>query len=436
MPFCLITFLLILILAVPIRADSILSLPDAIKMAQEHSFTVQASRFGLKAAEYDLRAARASRYPTLSLNATGFYIDKLQEIDALPVAMEIGSHENYQADFGLSFPIYTGGKLGGLIGAARAMVDIESYEYEAQKMAVAFQCRRAWFNFNMRQRLVNSAEASLERIRIIRENTINLYQNGLADSVDILETELAYENVREQLLQMENDLSNAATALAVLTGIGSGTEIELPLDIPEPDNSIMDYRNLLIDTDSLSRPELKKISYQIQSAEQQIRIKQSGYFPSLTGFGRYSIGKPNRDIFDAEWNDYFSAGIVLNWGFNLGRKDRHAVVSAKQRLLSVRTSYLAVEEKLLFEAETALENILYAYKQYELSKRKYIITGHKFRLAREKQKAGGLTVNRLLEMESEYSAAEQIYFVSQLKYYINESYFLYAIGSDKIYGGF
>ncbi len=427
---------LVLVLAMPVSADSLLTLSEAIKMAQEHSFAVQVSGFGSKAAEYDFNAAQAGRYPTLSLSASGFYIDKLQKIDALPAEMEIGAHENYQADLRLSFPIYTGGRLDGSIRAVKAISEAGSFEYDAQKMAVAFQCRRAWFNLNMRQRLVNSAEASLKRIRIIRENTINLYQNGLADSVDILETELAYEDGREQLLQMENDLSNASTALAVLLGIHSKEVIELPLSIPEPDNSIPYYRNLLVDTDSIYRPELKKLSSQIRSAEQQVRIKTAAYFPSLTGFGGYSVGKPNRDMFDAKWNDYFSAGILLNWEFNLGGKAGSNIASAKQRLSMARMNYRAVEEKLMLEAETALENILYAYRLYESSKRKYNITGNKFRLAKEKQQAGDLTVNRLLEMESEYSAAEQIYFVSQLKYYINESYFLYAMGLDKIYGGF
>ncbi len=436
MSFSLITIILTLLMAGPIKADSFLTLGEAIKMAQDHSFTVQASGYILKAAELNLNSANAERYPTLSLNASGFYINKLQSINALPVEMEIGSHENYQADLNLSFPIYTGGKLSGLIGAAKAASEAGSYEYETQKMAIAFQSRRAWLNLSMRQRLVNSAKASLNRIRIIKENIINLYQNGLADSVDILETELAYENGHEHLLQMENELHNASTALAILTGIRSNGVIELPPDIPTPDSSIIYYQYFLVDTDLISRPELKKISSQIKSARQLVKIKNAAYLPRLTGFGRYSIGKPNRDMFDAEWNDYFSAGLALNWEFNFGGKTGNNVASAKQQLLSTRTNYLAVEEKLMLEAETSLENILSAYKLYESSKRKQNITGNKFRLAKEKQQAGGLTVNRLLEIESEYSAAEQIYYVSQLKYYINESYFLYAIGSDKIYGGF
>ncbi len=436
MAFYLITIMLTLITAGSIKADSFLTLTEAIKMAQDHSFAVQASGYRFKAAEFDYNSINAERYPSLSFNASGFYINKLQSIDALPVKMEIGSHENYQADFNLSFPIYTGGKLSGLIGAAKAASEAGSYEYETQKIAIAFQSRRAWLNLSMRQRLVNSAQSSLDRIKIIKDNINNLYQNGLADSVDILETELAYENGHEQLLQMENELRNASTALAVLIGICSKEVIELPPDIPTPDSSILYYQDLLVDTDSISRPELKKILSQIKSAKQLVKIKNAAYLPRLTGFGRYSIGKPNRDMFDAEWNDYFSVGLSLNWEFNFGGKTNNNVASSKQQLLSARTNYLAVEEKLMLEAETSLENILSSYKLYESSKRKQNITGNKFRLAKEKQQAGGLTVNRLLEIESEYSAAEQIYFVSQLKYYMDESYFLYAIGSDKIYGGF
>ncbi|MCP4703095.1 MAG: TolC family protein [candidate division Zixibacteria bacterium] len=436
MPFLFLLVIFLLTPTLPVFANSFLTLDKAVKMAQEHSFIIQISDVNQQTAKHDLNTIRANRYPTLSLNASGFYVNKLQKIDALPAAMEIGSHENYQADVRLSFPIYTGGKLDGSILAVKAISEGELFEYDAQKLAVSFQSRLAWFNLSMRQRLVNSAEVSLERINIIKENIINLHNNGLADSVDILETELAYENGREQLLQMENELHNASTKLAILIGVCSKEVIELPPEIPRPDNSILQYQDFLIDTDSIFRPELKKISSKINSAEQQIRIKRAAYIPNITGFGGYSIGKPNRNMFDPEWNDYFSAGLMLNWEFNFGGKAGSDIASAKQKLSSVRLNYLAVEEKLHLESEIALENILSAYKLYESSQRKYNITGNKFRLAKEKQKAGGLTVNRLLEIESEYSAAEQIYFVSQLKYYINESYFLYAIGSDKIYGGF
>jgi len=436
MPFGLITFAFTLILAGSVGASAPLTLTETIKMAQEHSFAVEASGYTLKAAKSNLNSVNAERYPTLSIDASGFYIDKLQKITALPVEMEIGSHKNYQANLRLSVPIYTGGRLNGSITAARAISESELYNYQSQKMAIAYRSRLAWFNLSMRQRLVNSAEASFERIRIIKENVSNLYQNGLADSVDILETELAYENGREQLLRIENDLNNASTSLAILIGIGSQEVIELSLEIPTPDSSILYYRDLLVDTDSIFRPELKMMSSQIKLARQQVKIKKAAWFPSLTGFGGYSVGKPNRDLFNTEWNDFFSAGLQLNWKFNFGGKTSNHVASAKQKLSSAQTNYLAVEEKLMLEAETSLEDLLSAYQLYELSKRKHNITGLKFRLAKEKQKAGGLTVNRLLEMESEYSSAEQIYFVSQLKYYINESYFLYAIGSDKIYGGF
>ena len=428
--------LITLIQISPVAAEPYLTIEEAIKMAQDHSFAVKVSDYQLKAARFDLNSVNAERYPTLSLNASGFYINKLQTVDALPVPMELGSHENYQADLNLSLPIYTGGKLGGMIKAAKAATKARSYEYEAQKMAVAFQSRRAWLNLSMRHRLVNSAKASLNRISIIKENITNLYQNGLADSVDILETELAYENVHEQLLQMENELHNASTGLAILIGIYSKEIIELPPDVPNPEISILHYQNLLVDTDSIFRPELKKISSQIQSAQQQIRITKAAYLPSLTGFGGYSIGKPNRDMFNAEWNDFFSAGLALNWEFNFGGKTGNKISTAKQQLMSAQTNYLAFEEKLMLEAEISLENILSAYRLYQSSERKLNITGNKFRLAKEKQKAGGLSVNRLLEIEAEYLAAEQIYFVSQLKYFMDESYFLYATGSDKIYGGF
>ncbi len=421
-------------LPVALSADS-LTLPDAIKLAHEHSYSIKSSQFSLQAAEYDYLSTRAERFPTLSLNATGFYINKLQKVTALPVEMEIGSRENYLADFKLSVPLFTGGKLGGVIGAKRAIYKADLQATESVLMSVAYRSRLTWLNLSMMHRLVGSAEASLNRIIVIKENVNNLHDNGLADSLDLLEAELAYENVLEQLLKTRNDLNRISIALSILTGLDADQPIELSGTVPDPAETITDYRTFVISPEKIQRAELMEISGRIEAAENQIKVNRAAYFPNISGYAGYTYGKPNRDFFSSSWNDYFSAGLSLNWNFNFGGKTKNGVNYARGLSRMSRAAHSELEEKLVLDAKTALENILLAYDLYETSKNKYSITAGKFRLAEEKQKAGDLTINRLLEMESELTAAEQMFKASQINYFISETNFLYAIGSKKIYGG-
>jgi outer membrane protein TolC len=56
-------------------------------------------------------------------------------------------------------------------------------------------------------------------------------------------------------------------------------------------------------------------------------------------------------------------------------------------------------------------------------------------LAEDKQKAGQMTVNRLLELEAELTETEQQFEAARLKYFAAVTDYLYAVGSDAIWGG-
>ena len=66
-----------------------------------------------------LRAARATRLPTLSAEVATFYIDNVPTLDiSLPTGQTfsrpVGVHENYQMDWRLTVPLFTGGRIRGI----------------------------------------------------------------------------------------------------------------------------------------------------------------------------------------------------------------------------------------------------------------------------------------------------------------------------------
>lgn len=89
----------------------------------------------------------------------------------------------------------------------------------------------------------------------------------------------------------------------------------------------------------------------------------------------------------------------------------------------------------MLQVKVGLANLKYAYRAFAISQEEYDISKRKFRLAKEKQKAGYMSVNRLLELEAELTATEQLYHASEINYYIKQNEYLYTLGSPGIYGG-
>ncbi|MDD4857314.1 MAG: TolC family protein, partial [Candidatus Krumholzibacteria bacterium] len=155
-------------LAISERASAAeLSLSNAVKMALAHEYRIKAAAGDSAAAEYRLQAARALRFPTLSLDARSYYVSYVPEFSLLSHTLELGVHENSQADLLLSVPLYTGGRLSNSIAIAEETSHAESARLETERMAVAAAARGAYLNLMLASSAVDIADASLKRLAII-----------------------------------------------------------------------------------------------------------------------------------------------------------------------------------------------------------------------------------------------------------------------------
>ncbi len=415
-------------------AELELGLADAVKMAQEHSSIIKSARSESFSSTYDLKAAKASRYPTLSLSATSFYINKIQSIQIFTIEKPIGSKENYQTDLKLSVPLYTGGKISNQIKLQKNLSESKAADLEIQQLQNAYLSRKSYLTFMASIALVASAEASMKRVELINQDVLNRYKNGLADSIDILETSLAVEKTDQALKRQKTASNNAEIALAKLIGIPPEDRI-IPTD-KAPDPNIDEYEKQQPAKLAVLRPELESLKAKSRAAESAARLNSAAYFPNLSGYGGYSYGKPNKDQFNNTWNDYWIAGLSLTWDLNLGNKTGNSVNSARQLVHSTKMALNELEENLTLQAKISRENLLFVYQSYLSSQKQLDIATREYRLAKMKQKVGQLSINRLLELEADLTSAEQLFEVSKIDFYISETEFLYAIGSSKLYGGF
>lgn len=421
--------LLLLVSTGPIRAVQKLTLEEAIDLAMEHSFEIMASRHDSAAAMDNYRVSRAYRMPTLTIGAVSYWYDDVPSIDfPLIGSRNLGATENYQADLRLSLPLYTGGRISNRIKTGRENAVVGSLGVERQRLATAYDCRRAYLGLMLAGATERAAGASLKRVETIRTNVRNMYNSGVADSVDLLDTELAYQNAIQALAEKTSGRQNALRSLIRLIGIVVDPADSLPSPLP-PDTTIM------ITADRITRTELKMYDHHIRAAEYLAQTNKSEYFPTLSGYVGYSYGKPYRDMFSNEWNGSFIAGLSVNWELNLGDKTGRNVSAANQAVFSARMARNELEESLMAMADISAENLRLAYSTYLRSRTEYFIVRDKFRLAQKSREAGEMSVNRLLEIENELTTAEELYQAVITNYYLAETEYFYVLGSDKIYGG-
>ncbi len=350
--------------------------------------------------------------------------------------MEIGSRENYQADIRLSLPLFTGGKITNAIRQQREYLMAAGYGVEVSRLQVAYSCRRTYLTLMLTDHLLEAEDASLKRINIIWKNVVNLYANGMADSLDILDVALAIEQAQRQQENKCNERENTAANLSRITGLTplkSGRLLVAVDSLPTPVRPSSRFE--LAAASETNRPELKLYAHRIRAADRQAALAAADHFPDLLGYVAYHGGKPNRNLFSSSFNDFFSVGATLSWDLNLGLKNIKESRAARFRASSLSRQRNDIAESLRLQHEIAVNNLEHAYDSYLSVESEYLLSQRKFHLAEKKQQAGRMTINRLLEIEAELATREALYQAAKVHYYLAITNYLYAIGSDKIYGG-
>ncbi len=419
--------------AEPQALERSLTLGEALRLARENAYGVKAAYHDSLSAEYGLRAAKGAWFPSLAVGGNVFGIRPLDELGLGLFQIEPAWSEIYATNLRLSYPIYTGGRRTNDIRRQRENLGGASSVLGAAKLENAYRSRRAYIALLIADRMVGSADASLKRILVIRTNVQNLFDAGMADSIDVLETELSLRSAERLLEEKRNDRLNASTTLVRLLDIPDDETIVPTEFIPEPEPFRIEKPAVADDIER--RPELAAADHQIASAGYQQSIVKANLLPIVSGMGGYALFKPDLAERGGDWQDLWFLGLTLSWDLNLGGKEFSESKQALETIRSLEMKRKDLEDSLLLQAQIAWNNVEEAYRAYGIRRDERNIATRRFALAEDKQKAGELTVNRLLEIEAELTQSEQQFEAARLTYHAAVTDYLYAVGSGEIWEG-
>jgi outer membrane protein len=410
-----------------------ISLAEALRLAEENAFQVKAAEHDSLSAEHGLRAAKDAWFPTFGITGNAFGFQPQDPMGIGPLALPADWSEVYATNLRLNYPIYTGGRRSNDIGRQKETLGAASSQISAERLANAYESRRAYIGLLIADRMVESANASLARVTLIRTHVGNLHAAGMADSLDILEAEISLRGARRLAEEARGERQNASAALARLLAL-PGDETIVPTEfIPDPEPPSAEPPAI---HDIAGRPELSTASHQIESARYQQSITKAGYLPVVNGMGGYALVKPNIGERESNWQDMWWLGLTLSWDLNLGGQEFSQSKQASETVRSLEMRRRDLENELLLQARVAWNRIGETYNVYAIWRDEYSLASRRFALAVDVQKAGRMTINRLLELEADLTQTQQQFEAARLQYHAAVTDYLYAVGSGAIREGF
>jgi outer membrane protein len=399
--------LLSLLATAPLRAqDRVVTLPEAIRLAERTQPSMVQAQAGVHTAATQRRNAWGAFLPSLTAgsSASEFFSEGAARVDPVTGQLTSGNNTNRSVSTSLSASVdlFTGFRRGAELQAAKA----GQVEADASLVDTRFQQALAttnvFFDALSAAQLVSVREASVRRADEQLKVSVSKLHAGSATRSDSLRSLVTLGSARLDLIQSQTDLATAEANLARQVGeVGR---------IRAADDSSFHRLFAAIDTVGL-RLEAESRSPRIQSAlaaasvaSANVRVSRSAYWPSLT-LGANTGWNASRN------NDYAflnqrQVSLQMSWAvFN--RFDRELAIAQREASYDVAQA-TAEDERRAVQAEltAGLAQLDAARSKIDITITSVTAATEDLRVQQERYRLGASTIVDVLTSQEALNQAE------------------------------
>jgi outer membrane protein len=408
-----------LALAVPLFAQTVLTLDELIELALVNSPDINISRLDFEAARQRTKQARSGYLPQLDALASGGVTGiKYKDADEEDSGLLAGSLTASQLLFDF-------GKTTGNIGAYGKAAD--AYD-AALKQTIAdkiFAVKRDYYTLLRAKSLIIVYEENVKLNEQQLYRSEKYFKAGIKTKIDVTDARVRLIAARLALQNASYDLKLARVALEKTVGVmpqegaySVHTEVPDPINLfetlPEPGEPLLELETYAFE----HRHELKSYASQIESAQARVKSFRGDYFPTLFAYGQYDARHASDDFMVFTPEQQWQATLNLRWNLFSGFLTDAEVEESKVNVNRAYSAYLRAKLAVKQETDDAYILVMKNKDNVELSESLAEAAKEKFGQAQKRYEYGLSDYIELQQARQEYIDALSQLYVSYFDYYI------------------
>jgi len=407
--------------------DHRVTLKQAIDQSRSHP-SVQARNWALESAKAsrDLIHGQLTK-PTVQVQGSYNSRSESFSIDTPIGSFEMGDRTGYQVEATAVQPLYSPGGRGQRLPAADEDVISFRHSYEQAAQDQAQTVAQTFFNLLETESRIEVLERYIANLERRHRETVSMVELGRLLHTDSLKVEIAHEEARFQLFQLEESRGVLTLQLGFLINESGPVQPRWNLDSALP--KLPDAPDPL-DAQSLNaRNDLQALNRRAHSLKLQAKATAKEALPRVDGIVRYSHSDGEAFGLDS----LFEARLQVKWSpFEAGtRSKRIAKLKAEERALVSQKN--ALESALNLGLTAAYSELKTAQRAIDLARRNVDLADETLRVERERYLKQRTTANDLLESELAVFEQESNFTLAQIQYL--RSYFNFNYAKGRIWTG-
>lgn len=391
-----------------------LSLEECIRYAEEHNYSLQSAGLNVTSSEISLKQAKENIAPSVSASAS-------QGFSANNYRKSVNWNGNYGINAGMT--LFDGLYNYNNIKKSKLDVEQSDLELEQNRNQIRVSIIKAFLAIMMNQDLLTYQEKVLISSKEQMDQGEQQFRVGQILESDYKMLQAQYTSDLYNIENTKINIQNNYLALKNLLSIDPGEEIA----IVRPDSATL-FQSLevpalqeMLDKSKNYLPELKLRENDVTSAEYNVKLQKSGYYPSLSLSAGVSTGYNNSNLTEnLGWGTQLWHGLGENVGLNLSipiyqrSQVRHNVQLAQLRVQQAELTQKEVSYQIDQELRQYYLDVLSAQNDYRVAEAQKDAYEANYNAYSFKFKYGSITAVDLIQQQTNY--------LNQLNKYMQAKY--------------
>ncbi|MGE5667715.1 MAG: TolC family protein, partial [Betaproteobacteria bacterium] len=316
-----------------------LTLDQAVQRALDRSFAMRLARADVLEADGQVREALSAALPQVTGTITytrqfasiyqGLGGTDTSSFGSLFKNTPFGAPNTWNFQVQATQLLWTGGKVGSGLSAAKAVRTIATLGESETAADVSFLVKQAYWNAALQDRLLAIATGNLDQARAQLRQVQLFRQAGTRAEYDLLRAQVDAANQEPAVVAARNDLDLALLELKRLLDLPADQPLELSTPLESPEATIP-----VLATDSLGgpeRPALAQADAVVRQQKELLDVARADRWPTLSLATTYneqafpqSVFPATADQFRRGWNGEVKLAFPIFNGFRTGARVEQA----------------------------------------------------------------------------------------------------------------
>ena len=340
----------------------------------------------------------------------------------VPYMVSKGLEFQTTGGFQLVMPLYNQ-TLYSSIQLSKKLQDISQASYEKAKEDLTVEVAKLYYLAQTTFKQIELIEPNISRLEELKNITTAFYDNDMALQVDVQRVSINLENLRTQLTNAQAAYEQQLNMLRYMLDWSPQT----PILLSSLDTKVDSQSAHLLVGLSPNLYELQLLDMQSDVLEQQRKMTNQGYIPSLSlvggtswmaytdKFKNYFHSHPSN-----KWYNYTYWGLQLNVPIfdGLAKRDKTRKIRAQQ--VQMQTTIEDTEKKLQTQYHNQLNDWYNNVRNAERQQENYRLAEDVYLVTTEQYREGVASMSDLLQDEMRMTEAQNGYISALYKYMVSE----------------